>query len=467
VDDDVSVRESLHALIRAAGWQAETFASAREFLARPRPLGPSCLVLDVRLPDLNGLDLQKRIARDRSDLPIIFITGYADVPMTVQAIKAGAVEFLTKPLRGAVLLDAIRNAMETSHAALRRDAQRTLAQESARGDPPPAREESDASSPFEEIVGSSEELRGVLAQVAKVARTDSTVLILGETGTGKELIAHAIHTRSARANRGFVRVNCAAIPAPLVASELFGHEKGAFTGAVQRHTGRFELADGGTIFLDEIGDLPAETQIALLRVLQEREIERVGSSRPIPVDVRVLAATNRDLEAAVTAGTFREDLFYRLNVFPIHIPPLRQRRDDVRPLVEYLIQRYTRKAGKQIARIDGKALDMLRAYEWPGNIRELQNMVERAMIMCDGDTFVVDESWFRREAKAKEVPLSTLSLTGTLTEREREYIEAALAETRGRVSGPNGAATKLGMPRQTLDSKIRALHIDKHRFRSR
>jgi formate hydrogenlyase transcriptional activator len=467
VDDDVSVRESLHALIRAAGWQAETFASAREFLSRPRPLGASCLVLDVRLPDLNGLDLQKRIARDRMDMPIIIITGHADVPMTVQAMKAGAVEFLTKPLRGAVLLDAIRNAIETSHAALRRDGQRRVSQDGARGEPPPAREGIEASSTFEEIVGPSEGLRRVLTQVAKVARTDSTVLILGETGTGKELIAHAIHTRSPRANRAFVRVNCAAIPPPLVASELFGHEKGAFTGAMQRRMGRFELADSGTIFLDEIGDLPAETQIALLRVLQEREIERVGSSRPIPVDVRVLAATHRDLKAAVAAGSFREDLFYRLNVVPIHIPPLRERQDDISPLVEYLVQRYARKAGKQIASIDAKALDVLRAYEWPGNVRELQNVVERAVITCDGDTLVVDEAWFRREAKAKEVASPPTSLPDTIAESERECIEAALATSRGRVSGPNGAATKLGMPRQTLDSKIRVLHIDKYRFRSR
>jgi formate hydrogenlyase transcriptional activator len=330
------------------------------------------------------------------------------------------------------------------------------------------RDEIDRSSMFEEIVGSSEGLRRVLTQVAKVAPTDSTVLILGETGTGKELIARAIHRRSARASRAFIRVNCAAIPPSLVASELFGHEKGAFTGAVQRHVGRFESADGGTIFLDEIGDLPAEAQVALLRVLQEREFERVGSSRPVSVDVRVLAATHRDLGAAVTAGWFREDLFYRLNVFPVEIPPLRERQDDILLLVQYLIERYTNKAGKKTRSIDKDTLEMFRAYPWPGNVRELQNVIERAVILSDGDRFVVDERWLKREARQVTAPAVAVtgSLAGTLAESERELIERALAACKGRVSGSTGAAARLGIPRQTLDSKIRALHIDKHRFRA-
>src|SRR5207248_9977217 len=226
------------------------------------------------------------------------------------------------------------------------------------------REEIDHSSMFEEIVGSSEALRKVLEQVAKVAPVDSTVLILGETGTGKELIARAIHKRSKRSSRAFIRVNCGAIPQSLIASELFGHEKGAFTGALQRRLGRFELADGGTIFLDEIGELPAETQIAPLRVLQEGEFERVGSSQPISVNVRVLAATNRDLKAAVATGTFRQDLFYRLNVFPVQLPSLRERADDVPLLVEYLIERYAKKAGKKIRNIRTKTLELFQAYDW-------------------------------------------------------------------------------------------------------
>ena len=332
------------------------------------------------------------------------------------------------------------------------------------------REEIDRSSMFEEIVGSSEVLRKVLAQVDRVAPTDSTVLIVGETGTGKELIARAVHKRSKRASRAFIRVDCAAIPPSLIASELFGHEKGAFTGALQKRLGRFESADGGTIFLDEIGELPAETQPALLRVLQEREFERVGSSKPIAVDVRVLAATNRDLKAAVTRGAFRQDLFYRLNVFPIEIPPLRERVDDIPMLVEYLVERYARKAGKRIRNISRKTLELFQAYDWPGNIRELQNVVERAVILCDGDTFSVEDTWLNGESSQSG---PTVSNAGALTEREsvlvqqeKKIIEAALAASEGRISGPVGAAAKLGIPRQTLDSKIRALRIDKQRFKT-
>ena len=327
------------------------------------------------------------------------------------------------------------------------------------------REEIDHASMFEEIVGSSEALHTVLRQVARVAPMDSTVLILGETGVGKELIARAIHKRSNRATRAFIRVNCAAIPPSLIASELFGHEKGAFTGATQRRLGRFESANGGTIFLDEIGDLPAETQIALLRVLQEREVERVGSSQPISVDVRVVAATNIDLRAAVATGTFREDLFYRLNVFPIQIPSLRERVDDIPLLVEYLIERYAKKAGKKFKTIKKRTLDLFRAYDWPGNIRELQNVVERAVILSDGETFSVDETWLKRESSQESRRPSMLdSGLSRDSERERALIEAALAESAGRVSGGAGAASKLGIPRQTLESKIRRLGIDKHRF---
>jgi formate hydrogenlyase transcriptional activator len=333
------------------------------------------------------------------------------------------------------------------------------------------REEIDHSLMFEEIVGSSEPLRRVLSQVSKVAPTNSTVLILGETGTGKELIAAAIHKRSNRSSRPFVRVNCAAIPPSLIASELFGHEKGAFTGAIQRRLGRFESADGGTIFLDEIGDLPAETQIALLRVLQEREFERAGSSKPIFVDVRVVAATNRDLEAAVAAGTFRQDLFYRLNVFPIRVPSLRERKSDIPLLVEYLVERYAKRIGKKISRIKKKTLDLFQGYDWPGNIRELQNVIERAVILCEEDTFSIDETWLR--SKSDQTGDSVLLRSGVLAEderdfanRERKVIEAALEASRGRVSGPSGAAAKLGIPHQTLESKIMRLGIDKRRFAS-
>jgi len=321
------------------------------------------------------------------------------------------------------------------------------------------REEIDRSSMFEEIVGSSKPVRQVLKQLEKVAPSDSTVLILGETGTGKKLIARALHRRSKRASRAFVRVNCAAIPQSLIASELFGHEKGAFTGALQRRAGRFEAADGGTLFLDEIGDLPMETQIALLRVLQEREFERVGSNHPISVNVRLIAATNRDLQAAVAAGTFREDLFYRLNVFPIAVPPLRERAEDISLLVEYFVGRFAKGAGKHIRHIGKHTLQQIKAYHWPGNIRELQNVVERAVILSETDTFDVDESWLKRESGDSPRPHEGLS---ALEAREVEMIEGALAETHGRIAGPSGAAAKLGIPRQTLESKIKRLGIDKY-----
>ena len=327
------------------------------------------------------------------------------------------------------------------------------------------REDIVRSSMFEEIVGSSQVLRKILEQVSMVAPTDSTVLILGETGTGKELIARATHNRSKRAGHAFIRVNCAAIPPSLIASELFGHEKGSFTGAIQQRMGRFEAADGGTIFLDEVGDLPAETQLALLRVLQEREIERVGSVKPIPIDVRVLAATNRDLEEAVADRTFRQDLFYRLNIFPIRIPSLRERADDIPSLVEYFVERYAKKAGKKIKNINKKTYDLFQSYEWPGNIRELQNVVERAIILCDGETFDVDETWFKRENRQPSGP--TVVLVTALEKREREAIETALTNARGQVGGRKGAAAKLGIPRQTLESKIKTLGINKFRFKTR
>ena len=324
------------------------------------------------------------------------------------------------------------------------------------------REEIDRTSMFEEIVGTSNPMNQVLKQVEKVAPTDSTVLIVGETGTGKELIARALRRRSKRATRAFVRVNCAAIPQSLIASELFGHERGAFTGALQRRVGRFEAADGGTLFLDEVGELPMDTQISLLRVLQEREFERVGSNRPISIDIRVVAATNRDLTAAVAAGTFRQDLFYRLNVFPIAIPPLRERAEDIPLLVEYFVGRFAKSSGKSIRHIGKHTLEIFRKYGWPGNIRELQNVVERAVILTETDAFLVDENWLKAAPMESARPKEGLSV---LADRELEMIEAALAESHGRISGPSGAAAKLGIPRQTLETKIRRLGIDRYRHK--
>ena len=325
------------------------------------------------------------------------------------------------------------------------------------------KEEIDQASMFEEIVGASDAIKRVLAVLCKVAPTDSTVLITGETGTGKELAARAIHKRSRRARNAFVAVNCAAIPPSLIASELFGHEKGAFTGATQRRLGRFEVADGGTIFLDEVGDLPAETQIALLRVLQERELERVGGTHPVRIDVRVIAATNRDLEAAVDAGSFRRDLFYRLNVFPIRMPSLHERVEDIPLLVAYLAQRYAGKMGRKINSIDKRTLELFQTYHWPGNVRELQNVVERAVILCEGATLAVDENWLPQTSPR---PAPSGAALASLADQEKEMIETALTQSRGRVSGPLGAAARLGIPRSTLESRIKGLNINKHRFQS-
>jgi PAS domain S-box-containing protein len=339
---------------------------------------------------------------------------------------------------------------------------RKQAEERMRDENLALREQIDQAFMFEEIVGSSPALQTVLSSIVKVAPTDSTVLITGETGTGKELVARAIHKHSQRSGQAFVSVNCASIPSSLIASELFGHEKGAFTGAVQRRQGRFELAHSGTIFLDEVGDLPAETQITLLRVLQERQFERVGGNRSLTTDVRVIAATNRDLTAAIAAGMFRSDLFYRLNVFPIEVPPLRKRKEDISMLVEYFVKRYAEKAGKQICKLDKNSLELCQSYPWPGNIRELQNIVERSVILCSGDTFWIERAWLATQKPVRqELPGP---LPDALQNQEREIIETALAESRGRVAGPEGAAVKLGIPRSTLDSKIKQLKIKKHKF---
>jgi DNA-binding NtrC family response regulator len=445
VDDDPSVREAVESLVRSAGLKVQAFASAQEFLATPRKNVPSCLVLDVQLPGLSGFDLQQELARADEKIAIIFLTGHGDIPMSVRAMKAGAHEFLTKPFVDEDLLNAIEQAIGRSSNG-RRSPGSAVARDG-----------------FDGIIGTSAALHAVLDEVQAVAPTESTALILGETGTGKELIARAIHKRSRRASEPFVDVNCAAIPPALVASTLFGHEKGAFTGALQRRLGRFEQAQRGTIFLDEVGELPAETQISLLRVLQERQFERVGGNQSIPADVRVIAATNRDLKQAVAAGTFRSDLFYRLNVFPIAVPPLRDRKEDIPLLVEYFIARHARKDGPAIRGISDQTLDLLRSYAWPGNVRELQNVVERSLIVSDGELFSIDERWLPQEIRSFEAERQPAS--DVLTAHEKALVERALADTHGQVAGPSGAAAKLGMKSSTLESKIRTLNIDKRRFK--
>jgi len=462
VDDDASVRAGVASLIRSVGLEAKALASGQEFLALQRPEIPSCLVLDVQLPGLSGLDVQQELVRSGANLPIIFLTGYGDIPMTVRAIQAGAAGFLTKPFEKEELLSAIRRCFGRYHKFDRQPRDQfngKLTQEKLY-----LEDETRSEMNFGEIIGNSASLRGLLKRVETVAPTDSTVLIYGETGTGKELIAHAIHKKSQRSGRAFVSVNCAALPPSLIPSELFGHEKGAFTGAMHRRLGRFELADGGTIFLDEVGELLPDTQVALLRVLQEREFERVGGGRPIRVDVRVIAATNRDLKTCVANGTFRADLFYRLNVFPVDVPPLRERRDDIPLLVRYFTQQFARRMNKVIDTISSATMDALRRYHWPGNIRELQNVIERSVILCETEIFSIDENWLPQQPSLTE-PRNQIELSRRLQVEEMDIIEAALKESGGRVFGPTGAAAKLGIARSTLESKIRSLKIDKNHFR--
>ena len=492
VDDDASVRRSTGRLIRSFGFRTEAFRSAEELLNSGRAAQAGCLILDVRMPGMDGLQLQRHLIARYPQIPIVFLTARASDEEERRALHAGAVDILRKPISK----EALRRVLGTifGHAASGGEAALTAhvaelidcaapapgvdgangapyghgfdgyGTDACAAEPPASREEIANGAMFEEIVGTSPGLRTVLSHAAKVAPTDSTVLITGETGTGKELIARVIHRRSRRATRLFVSVNCAALPPSLITSELFGHERGAFTGALQRRLGRFELAEGGTLFLDEIGELPAETQIALLRVLQEHEFERIGGNTPIRADVRVIAATNRDLPAAIAAGSFRSDLFYRLNVFPLEVPPLRDRREDIRRLVECFVRRYASRAGKSVHGIDERTLDILCSYDWPGNIRELQNVVERSVIVCDTDTLLVDEEWLGRDSVGAR-PVSQ-PLADELAMHEKALIEAALAMTRGRVSGPGGAAIKLGIPASTLDSKIRALKISKDRFKA-
>jgi DNA-binding NtrC family response regulator len=436
VDDDVSIREALESLLRSVGLRVRTFGSARDFLEARRPDVPSCLILDVQLPGLIGLDLQRELASDESPIPIVFITGHGDIPMSVRAIKAGAIEFLTKPFDDQDLLAAIREGIARDRSARQR--------------------RPDVSPPsFGEIVGRSAALQEALRQVRIVAPTESTVLILGETGTGKDLIARAIHNASPRSKRSFVKLNCAAIPSGLLESELFGHERGAFTGAVSQKSGRFEMAQGGTFFLDEVGDIPLELQPKLLRVLQEQEFERLGSNRTQRADVRLVAATNRNLPQMAAAKQFREDLYFRLNVFPIRIPPLRERAEDIPLLVWHFIEKYAARMKKRIATVPDDVMEALRRHPWPGNVRELQNFIERTMILTTGPALRPPIAELEEK---KEV---TAASSGTLDAAERRHILGVLEETRWVVGGLKGAAHRLGLKRTTLLSKMERLGISR------
>jgi len=442
VDDDMSAREGVASLLRSSGLMAQTFASGEDFLAAPPPKPPCCLVLDVNLPGLNGLDLQRELAKSNVHLPIIFLTGHGDIPMTVRAVKAGAANFLTKPFDDEELLRAVRQCFASDEEERLGSLSDTASEYN-----------------FADIVGSSEALQKVLKQVAIVAPTDATVLLLGETGTGKELIARAIHNLSSRRDHGFVRVNCAAIPSGLLESELFGHEKGAFTGALMQKRGRFELADHGSLFLDEIGDIGLDLQPKLLRAVQEQEFERLGSAKTIQVDVRIIAATHQDLPAMIREGKFREDLFYRLNVFPIEIPPLRERRDDIPLLVNYFVSKLSRRMGKKITSVPRQAIDMLTNAEWPGNVRELQNFIERAVIVTRGEELCIPSAGLKIATPPPRVYCGS-----TFHEAERQAIIAALRAASGKVAGASGAAERLGLKRTTLQNKIRRLNISRADF---
>jgi DNA-binding NtrC family response regulator len=439
IDDDASVREAVEGLLLSAGLKVETFASAQEFLKRPRKDSPGCLILDVELPGLSGLDLQEKIAGDGADIPIVFVTGHGTIPMSVRAMKAGAQEFLTKPFDADELLAAIRNGLSRRKIV----------------------NEQDLPSQSDGFIGQSAALRKVLKRIDLVAVTNSTVLITGESGTGKELIARAIHEHSHRRKGPLVKVNCTAIPESLFESEFFGYVRGAFTGAMRDKAGRFELANGGTLFLDEIGELPLAMQAKLLRVLQEREVERIGDTRSRKLDIRIIAATNRDLGVAIREGSFRQDLFYRLGVFIIENPSLRDRREDIPLLAGHFIRAAARRLNRPTWGLAEDAACLLAAYDWPGNIRELQNVIERAVIMAgtgplDFHSLIKTNSVVPLPAIANKPELLT---RGELKQRERESILAALAQTRGKVSGIGGAAALLGMKATTLYSRIDALGI--------
>jgi DNA-binding NtrC family response regulator len=503
VDDKEENLAYLRALLSGQGFKVEVAGHGAEALTKARRSPPDVVISDLLMPVMDGYTLLREWKSDAvlAQYPFIIYTAtYTEPSDESLAVNLGADAFILKPAEPDVFLTILRRVLaDTANRASPRpssdaDTEVTLlkeynqalihkleekclqlekANQALRARMIEERElsdqvvkaleeEVDRALMFEEIVGSSPPLKNLLSGVAKVAPTDTTVLITGESGTGKELLARAIHKRSRRSGRPLVCVNCAALTPSLIASELFGHEKGAFTGADQRRLGRFELASGGTIFLDEIGDLPAEIQIALLRVLQEHQFERVGGSTSISADVRVIAATSRDLKAAIAAGTFRIDLFYRLNVFPITVPPLRERREDIPILLQYFIHRYSGKMRKNIAKIEKRSLDLARSYSWPGNIRELQNVVERSIVLCEGDTFTLDERWLSPELmQQRDRPLNA-----GVEQFERATIEDALTQSNGRISGPSGAAAKLGIPPTTLESKLKALKINKHRFKT-
>ncbi len=459
IDDESSIRESLSNLLRSAGLKVQTFASAKEFLINPPREGPSCLVLDVKLPGISGLDLQQELANGAAQIPIIFLTGYGDIPMTVRAIKAGAIEFLTKPFRDEDLLNAVDQAIKHGRQIERLNNQPIQEQ-------PFLENELHSKISFPDMVGKSSALRRLLQQIETVAPSDSTVLILGETGTGKELIARAVHELSRRKDKPLIRVNCTSIPKELFESEFFGHAKGAFTGAIKDRAGRFEAAASGTLFLDEVGEIPLELQSKLLRVLQEKTYERVGEEKTRRADVRIVAATNRDLKKEVAAGRFREDLYYRLNVFPLRVAALRERKEDIPLLAAHFVELLVKELGFPKPRLTRAGIEALQGYDWPGNIRELRNVIERGVLFAQGGPLVFDVP-----GTGTSVDLTSLGPRNVvqaepefLTEsemrrRERENLFSVLQKAGWRIKGVNGAAELLGVKPTTLFARIEKLGL--------
>ena len=441
VDDDPGVREAVEGLLRAEGFEVELFASAQRFTARAKMAPLSCVVLDVELPGLSGLDLQRELAGAGLEIPIIFLTGHGSIPMSVRAMKAGAVEFLTKPFEADDLLGAIQQAVSGTHSV-----------------------ELETRNSSTDVIGESRVIRGLLARIQMVAPTDSTVLIFGETGTGKEVLAKEIHKRSRRAEKPLIRVNCASIPKDLYESEFFGHVKGAFTGAFKDRIGRFEAADGGTLFLDEIGEIPLDLQSKLLRALQERQFERVGDDRTKQADVRIIAATNRDLRAEVAAGRFREDLYYRLNVFPLEISPLRERIEDVPLLARHFVEAAAREMNCPRPRLTPAGLAALQSYHWPGNVRELRNVIERAVIMAQGGAMEFDLPISLSDRPTPEISDGDSPEREFLTEpemlkKERDNLLVVLEKTGWKIKGADGAAELLGVKPTTLLSRIKKMGL--------
>ncbi|HYY28625.1 MAG TPA: sigma-54 dependent transcriptional regulator [Chthoniobacterales bacterium] len=462
IDDDQLMRESLSRLLRSAGLRVQAFASAQEFLTNWPQEAPSCLVLDVRLPGISGLDLQQELGNSDARIPIIFMTGHGDIPTAVRAVKAGAIEFLTKPFRDEDLLSAVDQAIKRGHQLEQLENKRTQKILCPKTEP-------HSETSFSEMVGQSAALRRVLQQVGTVAPSDATVLILGETGTGKELVARAVHERGRRRDKPLIRVDCTSIPKELFESEFFGHAKGAFTGAIKDRAGRFETAAGGTLFLDEVGEIPLELQSKLLRVLQEKRYERIGEDKTRHADVRIVAATNRDLKKEVAAGRFREDLYYRLNVFPLKVDPLRERKEDIPLLATHFVELIAKELGCPKPRLTRAGIEILQGYDWPGNIRELRNVIERAVISAQGGALDFD------------LPVTSADLTSFgpmdgdqaepeyLTEsemrlRERENLFAVLQKTGWKIKGVNGAAELLGVKPTTLFARIEKMGLKQTAF---